>query len=294
MIVDAHQHFWDPSRASYPWMTDEVARIRRPFGPADLAPLLRDHGVDWTVVVQARMDLDETRELLAIAASTEFVSGVVCWVDLTDPQVSTTLGELLVEPAGAKMVGIRHQVHDEPDPRWLLRPDVQRGLAAVCEAGLAYDLLVRARELPAAIETARRLPEMRFVIDHLAKPPVREGHSEAWAEAMAPLSELEHVHCKLSGLVTEADWAGWRPEQLAPYVRRVLGWFGPERCMFGSDWPVCLLAARYGQVLDALLKALESVDEAARARILGENAVRFYRLGERSADGVTTRSPPSA
>lgn len=294
MIVDAHQHFWDPSRASYPWMTDDVARIRRPFGPADLAPLLRDHGVDGTVVVQARMDLDETRELLAIAASTEFVAGVVGWVDLADPLVSSTLGELLEGPAGAKLVGIRHQVHDEPDPRWLLRPDVQRGLAAVCEAGLAYDLLVRARELPAAIETARRLPEMRFVIDHLAKPPVREGHSEAWAEAMAPLSQLEHVHCKLSGLVTEADWAGWRPEQLAPYVRRVLGWFGPERCMFGSDWPVCLLAASYGQVLDALLKALDGVDDAARARILGENAVRFYRLGERSADGVTTRSPPSA
>ncbi len=172
MIVDAHQHFWDPARADYPWMTDEVAPLRRRFGPEDLEPLLRAHGVDGTIVVQARHSLDETRELLAIAAATPFVLGVVGWVDLTGD-----VERQLVELDGA-LVGIRHQVHDEPDPAWLLRDDVQRGLGAVAAAGLVYDLLVRTRELPAAVETARRQPGLTFVLDHAGKRPEADGE---WA-----------------------------------------------------------------------------------------------------------------
>jgi L-fuconolactonase len=278
--VDAHHHFWDPARADYPWMTEELALIRRRFGPEDLRPLLDEQGIDRTVLVQTRSSLDETREFCAVAAATDFIAGVVGWVDLTDPGVSDTLRALRPSSTGAVLVGIRHQVHDEADPNWLLRIDVRRGLWAVESAGLAYDLLVRTRELPAAFQVVREFPEMRFVIDHVAKPAIRTGAIAEWAEAMAPFSDCDNVFCKLSGMITEADWSAWRPDDLVPYVRRVVGWFGEDRLMFGSDWPVCLLAGSYSQVIDALRHALGDISPRAGAKILGENAVRFYRLDE--------------
>ena len=278
MIIDAHQHFWSAPLDRYPWMTDDLARIRRPFGPQDLAPLLKSNGVDRTVVVQARMDAEETRELLDLAAKNTFVAGVVGWVNLTDLDVSARLRELRSGPSGSKLVGIRHQVQDEEDPDWLLRVDVQRGIAAVGNEDLAYDLLVTTRELPAALETVRRLPQVRFVVDHLAKPPIRGGDVNAWERGMRGLAELPNVSCKLSGMVTEADWAGWRPEQLRPFVRHVLEWFGPQRGIFGSDWPVCLLAASYGQVVSALDFCLKGLGAAEVAAIMGDNARRCYRL----------------
>jgi L-fucono-1,5-lactonase len=280
VTTDAHQHFWDPARGEYPWMTAELAAIRRPFGPDDLAPLLGARGVDRTILVQTQSSIDETREFLELAAATEFVAGVVGWVDLTSPSVGGTIAELRARPDGRYLVGIRHQVHDEDDPDWLLREDVRRGLAAVAEADLVYDLLVRPRELPAALETARRFPELRFVIDHLAKPPIAAGELEPWAERMAPFADLANVSCKLSGLVTEADWSSWTRDDLAPYVRRAAGWFGDERLLFGSDWPVCLLAASYGEVFDAYIDALGAISPEGRERILGLNAVRVYRLEE--------------
>lgn len=278
MIVDAHHHFWDPARADYPWLTGNLAPIRRAFGPDDLRPFLAERGVGRTVLIQTRSSLEETREFLATAATTEFVAGVVGWVDLTAPDVAGTLRQLRDTPDGRWLVGVRHQVHDEPDPRWLLRPDVRSGLRAVGEAGLAYDLLVRARELPAALAVARELRDARFVIDHLAKPRIACGHDAAWAELMAPFAELGHVHCKLSGMVTESDWAAWTPADLDPFVRRVVGWFGPDRVMFGSDWPVCRLAASYGQVLDALDPVLAHLPARDRELVLGRSAMRFYRL----------------
>jgi L-fuconolactonase len=271
MIVDAHHHFWDPARSYYPWMTDEVAAIRRAFGPADLEPLLREEGVSGTVVVQARMDLAETCDLLETAASADFVLGVVGWVDLVDPDVAAILRSV----AHPKLVGVRHQVHDEPDPGWLLRPDVQRGLRAVADASLAYDLLVRTRELPAALATARAHPELTLVVDHLAKPPLRGGDTGAWAEALASLADLPNVSCKLSGLVTEADWRAWQPGDLTPYLRRALGWFGAGRCLFGSDWPVCLLAASYREVLGLVRSAL---GPGERDAVLALTAASVYRL----------------
>ena len=280
MIVDAHHHFWDPAQAHYPWMAgDDMAPIRRAFGPDDLRPLLQEAGIERTILVQTRSSLAETIEFLAVAAATDFVGGVVGWVDLADPNVVRALGDLKQRPDGNLLVGIRHQVHDEADAAWLCREDVRRGLRAVEAAGLVYDLLVRTPQLPAALDTARSLPQLHFVVDHIAKPCIAAGREDvAWADAMAPFSELPNVSCKLSGMVTEADWAAWTVQDLEPYVRNVVGWFGEDRLMFGSDWPVCLLAASYGQVVEALRQALWEIPERARPKIMGANAVRIYGL----------------
>jgi L-fuconolactonase len=242
VIVDAHQHFWDPARADYPWMTDE---LRRRYGPEDLEPLLRNHGVRGTVLVQARGSLDETRTLLEIAAATPFVLGIVGWVDLTGD----------VEGALDGLVGVRHQVEDEPDPDWLLNEDVQRAIATIGEAGLVFDLLVREPQLPAAVETVRRNPGTKFVLDHVAKRPTTDA---GWSKGVAALAELPNVTCKLSGLLTEFDPEGT--------VARALEWFGRERCMFGSDWPVW---SAYGEAL-----ALVGDDED----VLAGTAIRTYGL----------------
>jgi L-fuconolactonase len=278
MIVDAHHHFWDPSRAEYPWMIDELATIRRRFGPDDLAPLLRATGVDRTVLVQTRASEDETREFLETAVATRLVAGVVGWVDLIGPGVDDAIAAIRLGPGGDHLVAIRHQVHDEPDPDWLRRADVTRGVAAVGQAGLAYDLLVRPRELPAALGIARALPDVRFVIDHIAKPPIATGEVHPWADLMRPFGELPNVWCKVSGMITEANWTAWRPDDLRPYVRHVLEVFGPTRLLFGSDWPVCLVAGSYQQVFDAARAALGDLSPGETAAIFGGNAAEVYRL----------------
>jgi L-fuconolactonase len=253
VIIDSHQHYWDPAVADYPWMTDEVAVLRRRFDPGDLEPLLRANGVAGTVVVQARHDLDETRDLLALAKVTQSLLGVVGWLDLTG-SVERQLAAL-----DGPLVGVRHQVHDEDDAEWLLRDDVQRGLAAVGTAGLVYDLLVRPRELEAAVEAVRRHPEVSFVLDHAGKAPASDR--DVWERGVSALAALPNVTCNLSGLFTEAD----------PYetVQRAIAWFGPERCMFGSDWPVCLLASEYG---DAIAIVPDDPE------ILAGTAIRTYGL----------------
>jgi L-fuconolactonase len=280
-VIDAHHHFWGlPNPVDYPWLTDELAAIRRPFGPEDLRPLLEAGGGAGTVLVQTRSSLAESREFLAIAERCGFVAGVVAWVDLTAPDVARQIDELRAGPGGGRLVGIRHQVHDEPDPRWLLRDTVLAGLEAVADAGLVYDLLVREPQLPAALECARRLPDLAFVIDHLAKPRIARGPADpGWEQAMAPFADLGNVACKISGMVTEADWTSWRPADLAPYIDRVVGWFGDERLLFGSDWPVCLLAADYGTVVATAQELLADRPPAALGAIFGGNASRIYRLG---------------
>jgi L-fuconolactonase len=255
-------------------MTDELGAIRRNFGPSHLQPILSERGVDRTVLVQAISSVDETRYLLGLAAETPFVAGVVGWVDLADPEVGAVVADLRND----YLVGIRHQVHDEDDPEWLLRDDVQRGLRELADAGLAYDLLVRSRELPAALRTARANPGLHLVIDHIAKPRIDNGELDAWARVMEPFAGMDNVYCKLSGMVTEADWTAWKPDDLVPYVQRVVEWFGEDRLMFGSDWPVCLLAASYGDVIDALGEALGDLGERARAKIYRKNAIAFYGL----------------
>jgi L-fuconolactonase len=277
--VDAHQHFWDPARYSYPWMAGEVMDpVRRAFTPDDLLPSLRTANIDGTVLVQTLSSVHETREFLELAAATDFVHGVVGWVDLTSPTVGDDLDALLEDPFGRWLVGIRHQVHDEPDPDWLGRDDVRRGLAAVRRRGLTYDLLVRARELPAATDTVRRFPELQFVLDHIAKPRIVDGQDDPWMQRMPALAAEPNVSVKLSGMVTEADWASWTPDDLRPFVDHVVGWFGPDRLMFGSDWPVCLLAGTYEEVVAGLTATLMPTSPNEIAQIFGGNAQRVYRL----------------
>jgi L-fuconolactonase len=281
MIVDAHHHLWDPARRDYPWMTGEAARLRRRFDRDDLREATAGLGVERTVLVQAVGTLEETEELLATAAdSGGLIAGVVGWVDLTLPDVAATLAQLLQGPGGAHLVGIRHQVHDEADPDWLLRPDVLRGLRAVAEVGLVYDLLVRSRELPAARRAAEQLPELSFVVDHAAKPAIRAGEWEPWSTRIAAMAALSNVACKLSGLVTEARHPGWTVEDLAPYVARLVELFGPARLLFGSDWPVCTLAASYHSVLGATSTCLAraGLGEPERADVLAGTATRVYGL----------------
>jgi L-fuconolactonase len=283
MVIDAHQHFWDPARADYPWMAaPELAPIRRAFAPGDLAPLLRANGVDASILVQCRSSIEETGEFLRLAAATPFVIGVVGWADLTDGAIGETLARLRGSVGGDRLVGIRHQVHDEPDPDWLLREDVQRGVAAVVSHDLAYDLLVRTREMPAAIATARAFPQGRFVLDHAAKPPIADGFSREWADRLAELAACGNVWCKISGLATEARWNDWDADRLFPFVAHAAECFGEDRLIFGSDWPVCLLAGSYGATKRALDECLMKLGPNVRDKALGLNAQRAYRLAIQS------------
>jgi L-fuconolactonase len=279
MRIDAHQHFWDPARYTYPWMAgDAMGPVRRAFTPDDLRGPLHDADIDGTVLVQTISSLEETREFLELAAATDIIAGVVGWVDLTSPSVGDTLDELLDGPTGSELVGVRHQVHDEADPEWLRRDDVRRGLAAVQDRGLTYDLLVRARELPAAVDVVRALPDLQFVLDHLAKPQIAAGSDPAWTERMPRLAALPNVAVKLSGMVTEANWSTWTAADLSPFVEQVVSWFGPERLLFGSDWPVCLLAGSYGEIVSGLDAALPAMSRSERDLLYGGNAERAYRL----------------
>jgi L-fuconolactonase len=276
--VDAHHHFWDPTRNDYPWMTDEFGAIRRAFGPDDLAPKLAAASIDRTVLVQTRSSVEETREFLATAVETAFVAGVVGWADLTSAAVAEDIAVLRSSSGGRYLVGIRHQVHDEPDAEWLGRADVRRGLRAVAAADLVYDLLVRSRELPAAIDVARAMPDLRFVLDHAAKPPIAARELQPWGGLLEQLAALPNVTCKLSGLLTEADWAAWTIDDLQPYADHVLSVFGPSRVMFGSDWPVSLLAADYGRVVTTARELTVGLSATEAERVFGGTAIETYRL----------------
>jgi L-fuconolactonase len=281
MIIDSHQHFLFPSRTEYAWLQGEdMAPLRRDFVPADLRPLLKASGVDKTILVQTHSSLDETYEFLKIAANTDFVAGVVGWVDLTDPAIEDVLDQILASANGNYLVGLRHQVHDEPDPDWLLRPDVQYGIAMLSRRNLAYDFLTRSRELPACLETAQIHPTTRFVIDHIAKPNIAADQWKEWLDSLEPFAGLYNVWIKLSGMVTEDHWSSWSVNHIRPYVQKVVELFGPQRCLFGSDWPVCLLAAEYGAVKEALEEALGEVGESEKDHIFSNAAADVYGLAQ--------------
>lgn len=277
--LDAHQHFFDPKRFAYPWMTGASASLARRFGPDELRPELRRAGIAGTVAVQACHDEEETRWLLEVASGAGFVLGVVGWLDLSAPEPSKRLGELRALPGGERLVGIRHQTHDEPDPWFLSRPEVRRGVGAVVQEGLAFDLLVRTREASAAVELARAFPDGRFVLDHLAKPPIAGGGLEEWSEALLTLAGCPNVVAKVSGLVTEADWERWVPGDLVGALERAVSAFGPGRLMAGSDWPVCTLAGSYQEVMRVVEVLSEGWSASERAALWSGTAERAYRLG---------------
>ncbi|MFJ9352755.1 amidohydrolase family protein [Streptomyces mirabilis] len=279
MRVDAHHHVWDLSVRDQDWITGpELRPLRRDFGMADLAPQARAAGVDRTVLVQTITVPEETPEFLALAEQGELIAGVVGWTDLTRPDVADELARLRGLPGGRHLKGIRHQVQGEPDPEWLLRPDVRDGLAAVAEAGLVYDLVVLPHQLPACVRAAAGHPGLTFVLDHLGKPPIATGALRPWATAVRALAALPNTVCKLSGMVTEADHAKWTVDGLRPYADTVLDAFGPGRLMFGSDWPVCTLAASYGQVVDVAEELTGGLGAEERAEVFGGTATRVYRL----------------
>jgi len=280
MIIDAHHHLWQPERG-YTWLDDPgLTAIRRPFTPADLRTEVTAAAVDRTILVEGgRCHADEVPEFLGYAADTDLIAGVVAWADIADPDLAATLHGYRRLRGGALLVGVRSQVQGEADPDYLDRPDVRRGLAAVAAAGLAFDLVIRVDQLPAAARAAHALPELRLVLDHLGKPRIDDGPAglARWRRPFEALADCPNVACKLSGMVTEAG-PQWTVEALRPFVATAVRAFGADRLMFGSDWPVCLLAASYREVLAALRHALPPMPAADTHAIFGATAARFYHL----------------
>lgn len=275
-MLDSHQHFWTVARGDYGWMGDHVAPLLRDFGPADLAPLMARTGIAQTIVVQAAETEAETEFLLDLAASTEFVAGVVGWLDMDGDGFAARLDRFRAHP---KFVGLRPMLQESSDDRFILRPRVLENLARVARAGLPFDVLSFPRHLPHVRDALGRTPGLRAVVDHLSKPPVAAGTLDPWRAEIAALAALPDVSCKLSGLVTEAG-DGWTPERLRPYVDHVVDCFGPDRLMFGSDWPVCTLQASYAEVVNAARTLLgRHFGPSEMARVFGGNARRFYLGG---------------
>ena len=275
MYIDAHQHFWNYDPREYQWIDETMTPLRRDFLPADLQDELEREGFRGSVAVQARQSLQETRWLLELAAQSPFILGVVGWVELRSPQAGAHLKQLAQNP---KLVGIRHIVQNEPDDRFLLQRDFLRGISLLAEFDLAYDILIYPKHLNAAAELVRRFPEQRFVLDHLAKPEIKSGTINAWKKGIAELAAYPNVYCKLSGLVTEADWNRWKPGDMRPYLDVAFERFGPNRLLIGSDWPVCTLAGSYARVMGLVKDYLSQHSEQEREAILGGNAKRFWRL----------------
>ena len=274
-IIDSHQHFWQVGRFDYPWMSSDVEVLYRDYLPPALEPLLERNGVAKTVLVQASNSVAESRWLLSLADAYPFIAGVVGWVDLARPTVGQELAELTAHP---KFKGVRHLVESEPADGWLSQPEVVRGLQQVGAYEASYDLLVHTRHLKHVRTVAESCPELSLVVDHMAKPPIAQGEIKEWTRELKPVAAYKNVSCKLSGLVTEASHSTWHTDDLRPFVECALELFGAERLMFGSDYPVCLLAASYDRVLDAFQEILKQLDEQERQQIFADNARRFYRL----------------
>jgi L-fuconolactonase len=256
-------------------MSSDLGVLYRDYLPEHLTPILEHNGVAQTVLVQASNSVAESRWLLELADANSFIAGVVGWVDLVSSEVQAQLDELSAHP---KFKGVRHLVESEPEDDWLIQPAVLSGLRRLATYGLSYDLLVHTRHLRYVPEVAESCPDLRLVIDHLAKPPVARNEIKEWARALKPVASYQNIHCKLSGLATEANWSSWQTSDLRPFVDCVLELFGPERMMFGSDYPVCLLAASYDRVLESFQELLKYLSDSDRDKIFSKNAAAFYRL----------------
>ena len=275
MHIDAHQHFWIYKAEEYDWIDESMAPLRRDFLPGDLASVRRDAGFHGSIAVQARQSLEETRWLLELADGDPSIMGVVGWVDLRSPDARSQLEAF---SRNSKLVGVRHIVQSEPDDRFMLGEDFLRGISMLEEFDLTYDILIYPRHLAVAAEFVERFPRQRFVLDHLAKPYIKKAEVQAWATGIRALAEFPNVFCKLSGLVTEADWNRWTPEQISRYIDVAFKAFGPERLMIGSDWPVCLVAGTYGRVMNIVKTYLAQYSSEIQEGVLGGNARRFWKL----------------
>jgi L-fuconolactonase len=274
MRIDAHQHFWKYEPAQYPWIRPRWP-IRHSFLPPDLEPLLARAKLDGCVAVQARQSLEESRWLLSLASEHSIIKGVVGWVDLRSERVFHHLAQLSHHP---RFVGVRHVVQNEPDDWFMARPKFLRGISCLEAFDLVYDILIFARQLPAAIQLVRRFPNQRFVVDHIAKPQIAAQKLSPWSEHIRELARYPNVACKVSGMVTEANWQNWRPEHFRRYFDIVLEAFGARRIMYGSDWPVCLLAGSYDRVYDLAAGHCSHLSAFEQEMVFGETARRFYRL----------------
>jgi L-fuconolactonase len=274
MRIDTHQHFWRYRADEYPWIDARMAALQRDCLPGEVAAEMTAIGFDAAIAVQARQTMAETRALLALADLHPFIAGVVGWVVLCASSVEADLAALADAPT---LVGVRHVVQGEPDG-FLARADFRRGVSHLAHLGLTYDLLIYERQMPAAIEFVRAFPGQRFVLDHLGKPDIRAGRFDAWAGHIRALAGEANVTCKLSGLVTEADWAAWTPASLRPYLDAAVDAFGPDRLMIGSDWPVCTVAGTYRQVMDIVLEYFSTWPADARAAVFGGTAAALWSL----------------
>jgi L-fuconolactonase len=275
MKIDAHQHFWKYTPAEYGWISDDMAVLRRDHLPAEFERLAAAVGMEGSIAVQARQSLAETEWLLALAAEYPFIKGVVGWVDLRSDRLDEQLAGYSQD---RKLRGVRHVVQDEPDDEFMMRKDFLRGIAALSHYGLAYDILIYPKHIRCAARLVQKFPGQRFVVDHIAKPLIRKHELEPWKSDMQELARHENVWCKLSGMVTEADPRNWKPADFLPYMDAVLEMYGPRRLMFGSDWPVCTVAARYGEVFAIVRDFIGGLSSAEQERIMGRTAADFYGL----------------
>ena len=275
MKIDTHQHFWRYNERDYGWMGPGMEALKRDYLPAELAKLLSKTGIDGTVAVQARQCPEESDFLLGLADEYPFIKAVVGWVDLCSERVDDQLERFCRRP---RFRGVRHVIHDEPDDRFMMREDFRRGIGKLKNYGLVYELLLFARHLALAAEFVAQFPEQMFVLDHIGKPAIRDGRLRPWANDIRKLARFDNVACKISGMVTEADWESWKPKQLVPYMETVLEAFGHERVMIGSDWPVCTVAATYEEVMETAYDFVGRLSASEQEAIWAGNAQRIYAI----------------
>jgi len=273
MFIDAHQHFWKYNPGEYSWINDQMNVLKRDFLPDDLLPELKQLNFDGSIAVQARQSLEETYWLLKLADEYDFVKGVVGWVNLCSLYVQKQLDEFSQNP---KFVGVRHVIHDEPDDRFMTREDFRYGIGLLSKYKLTYDLLLFPKHLPLAAELAASFPHQKFVVDHIAKPGIKDRIHSPWNKDIRKLAKLPNVYCKLSGMVTEADWIKWKPGDFRYYLDIVFDCFGEDRLMIGSDWPVCIVARNYGEVMSIVIDYLSQFNATIQIKVLGENCRNFY------------------
>jgi len=273
--IDAHQHFWVYNQEEYKWIDESMVKLRRNFLPSHLNRELKRNGIDFCVTVQARQTLQETKWLLELSQNNPFIKGVVGWIDLKNNSVRQDLEKFA---AYKKFKGVRHLLQDEDDDRYMLQPDFKKGLSQLKKFDLTYDILIYPRHIKYACTLVYEFPHQKFIVDHLVKPLIKEGKIELWKKDIRKLAKADNVFCKLSGMVTEANWNSWKQEDFIPYMETLLEVFGPNRLLFGSDWPVCTVAAKYEQVLGIVTNFISSLSQAEQAHIMGQNAIDFYNL----------------